>query len=196
MKVCGLTRIEDALTAVEAGADALGFVFERSSKRYIGEHWPELCRHLPPFVYRVGVFGPPPETIPDGLHAVQALWAEATRLPEGIDLICTVRCGPQGVPDLGFARSAGFRAILLDAYDPSAYGGTGRTVDFRAAGRAAEACPLPVILAGGLNPYNVAEAVRQARPFAVDVSTGVETAPGQKSADLIRRFVDAAKSSL
>lgn len=189
VKICGLTSIEDVLVAVEAGADALGFVFEKSSPRYVGEIWPELCRLIPPYVYRVGVFGPAPSSLPDGLHAIQALWTEADAKPEGIDLICTIR----NFADFKLANCLTspccFRAFLLDAYDPKAYGGTGKAVDLDMAEQIVSSSSIPVILAGGLNPDNVGLAINRIKPFAVDVSSGVEIKPGVKSDSLIRQFV-------
>ncbi len=177
------------MAAVEAGADAVGFVFEKSSPRYIGDAWPELCRQIPPFVYRVGVFGPAPRSLPDGLHAVQALWSEEDAIPEGTDLICAVR--NLGDPRLANCETVAdkYRAFLLDAFDPKAYGGTGRVVDLDIAEQVVTSSSIPVILAGGLNPDNVGQAIAKVKPFAVDVSSGVELNPGVKSEELIWRFV-------
>jgi len=182
------------MAAVEAGADALGFVFEKSSKRFVGELWPELCRQIPPFIYRVGVFGPPPDVVPDGLHAVQALWEGARVIPKNVDLICTVRAiDAASLPIVQDVTD--FRALLLDAFDPEAYGGTGKTVDAEFAEKLVSSSPLPVILAGGLTPDNVADSVRKIRPFAVDVSSGVEVRPGVKSEELIWKFVKNAQKA-
>lgn len=196
VKICGLTRVDDVLAAVEAGADALGFVFEASSPRYVGSRWTDLLREVPPYVYRVAVFGPAPKAIPDGVHAVQAIWSGVQDQPKGIDRIGVFRLkAGQGIAAI-IQEAVEYPAILLDAFDPAAYGGTGKTVDFELARQVVEASKTRVVLAGGLTPDNVADAIRQVQPFAVDVSSGVEESRGIKSAELVFRFVQAAKSAV
>lgn len=195
VKICGLTRPEDIACAVEAGADALGFVFETSSPRYVGIRWPDLLRCIPPYIYRVAVFGPAPAEIPEGVHAVQALWGDSPARVNGVDLIRTVRLGNGANIRQAREQASAISAILLDSFAPGQFGGTGLTVDWNLAQEFVEECPLKVVLAGGLTPENVAEAIQSVRPFGVDVSSGVETSPGIKSQEQIRRFIHNAKRS-
>jgi len=198
IKVCGLTRAEDVQTAVAAGVDAIGLVFYPDSPRHVSiAQAAELCRHVPPFVTIVGLF-------------VNASRAEVHRVIEAVPLNLlqfhgdeTVdQCEGFGLPYLRVARvrpgvdllefASQFpsaRALLLDTWTP-AYGGSGESFDWSLV---PASCPLPVILSGGLTPDNVAEAIRQVRPVAVDVSSGVESAKGIKDAAKIRAFVSAVR---
>jgi phosphoribosylanthranilate isomerase len=200
VKICGVTRLEDAEAAVAAGADALGFMFyERSTRRVTLAEAAAICRQLPPLVSKVGVFVDAAiEVIEDavarcGLDAVQLHGAESPafcgRLARPVIKAVRVR-GPETLAELEAYATA---AWLLDAYVPGQPGGTGATFDW---GLATQAVALgrPVILAGGLTATNVAAAVRQVRPYAVDVSSGVEREPGRKEAAAMRAFVQAAKS--
>ncbi|MBE7499597.1 MAG: phosphoribosylanthranilate isomerase [Verrucomicrobiales bacterium] len=201
VKICGVTRLEDAQAAVAAGADALGFMFyERSARRVSVGAAAAICRQLPPFVSKVGVFVDAGiETIEEtvaqcGLDVVQLHGAESPafcgRLTRPVIKAVRVR-GPETLAELeGYATAA----WLLDAYVPGQPGGTGATFDWGLATQAV-AVGRPVILAGGLTTANVAAAVRQVRPYAVDVSSGVESEPGRKDAAALRAFVEAAKSS-
>jgi len=199
VKICGITNAEDALAAVEAGADLLGFNFYAKSPRYVSPRDARLIAdELPESVARVGVFvnEEGPEAI---LRAVSASGVGAAQLhgdetPEfcamlsGISVIKALRVGR------GFSVERALLyetdALLLDAYAEDAFGGTGRTFDWSVARRTRELVP-KLFLAGGLTPENVAEAVRAVGPFAVDVSSGVETSPGRKSFRLMRSFVEA-----
>ena len=198
IKVCGLTRVEDVQAAVAAGVDAIGLVFYPDSPRHVSiEQAAELCRHIPPFVTVVGLF-------------VNASRAEVHRVIEAVPLNLlqfhgdeTVdQCEGFGVPYLRAARVrpgvdllefatqfASARALLLDTWTP-AFGGSGESFDWTLV---PASCPLPVILSGGLTPDNVAEAIRQVRPAAVDVSSGVESAKGIKDAAKICAFVSAVR---
>mgnify|MGYP000119561843 FL=1 len=198
IKLCGLTRAADVAAAVELGADAIGLVFYPDSPRHVSiEQAAELCRHVPPFVTIVGLF-------------VNASRAEVHRVIEAVPLNLlqfhgdeTVdQCEGFGLPYLRVARVRpgvdllefasqypSARALLLDTWTP-AYGGSGESFDWSLV---PTACPLPVILSGGLNPDNVANAIRQVRPAAVDVSSGVESAKGIKDAAKIRAFVSAVR---
>lgn len=197
VKICGLTREEDVEAAIEAGADALGFVFERRSPRCIAQRHDLLdwIGRLPPFSpVRVAVFGPgEPFDNPD-FHFVQAL-SFPVELMHG--RILTVRPTPD--VDWDEVRRLANRilaeAIVVDAYDPETSGGTGKRVDPRWALEVKERIDLPLILAGGLTPDNVAEAIREVRPYAVDVSSGVEIAPGIKDHGKMRDFLSAAHGS-
>jgi phosphoribosylanthranilate isomerase len=197
VKICGLTRLEDALLAARLGADALGFNFWRGSKRFIE---PEAARaivdRLPPFVTPVGVFvnQPPTEVLATaalaGVAAVQLHGDEPYEDCNGypIPAVKAVRvAGPESLSELHRYR---VKAFLLDA--PSAgFGGSGATFDWALARSAAER--FTVILAGGLHEANVQDAIRAVRPFAVDVASGVESAPGVKDPAKLERFITRAK---
>lgn len=195
IKFCGITREVDAEAAVALGVDALGFVFYAPSPRHVEPaRAAAIVRALPPFICKVGLFVNAPgaevarivETV--GLDVVQyhgdETPADCAQAPR--PWIKALRVRPE--LDLAAAGSAfgAASALLYDAYDPALYGGSGKAFDWSllaAAGRA------PVILAGGLTVDNVAEAVRQTRPYAVDVSGGIESAKGVKDHDKMQRFV-------
>ena len=196
VKICGITDVDIALAAVEAGADALGFVFAPSRRRVEPERAREIIAHLPPFIARVGVFvNSPPAEIEHiarycGLTAVQLSGDEPPdyALDLFIPVIRSLRVGNgKPVPSLD-----GFRvdAFLFDTYCEQSYGGTGKTFDWSLLENIA--CPKPVLLAGGLNPSNVRKAVQTVKPYAVDVSGGVEK-DGQKDVQKIKEFIALAK---
>ncbi len=197
VKICGLTSPEDALFAAEAGADALGFVFYEGSPRHV---FPETVREivsaLPPFITTVGVFvNAPPAEIREvltltGLDVVQLHGDEP---PEESSLFPRVikAFRVRDVTVLEEIRRFRASAYLLDTYDPDVPGGTGKSFNWEIAREAARFGP--VILAGGLTPGNVAEAVRTARPYAVDVSSGVEAEKGKKDPGKVRLFIERAK---
>jgi phosphoribosylanthranilate isomerase len=198
VKICGLTRLEDVQLAVSLGAAALGFNFYPPSPRYIEPgRAREIILRLPPLVAAVGVFANETEAghvISLAREAgVTTLQVHGPRFPALDELFAAF---PLVV---GVAVREGFRAAdlrrtqanayLLDAFDAELPGGTGKTFDWNAA---REAKPYgPIILAGGLTPENVARAVREVRPFAVDVASGVESAPGIKDAAKLRAFLAA-----
>lgn len=197
MKICGVTRLEDALQAARLGADALGFNFWPGSKRFLA---PAAARavvdQLPPFVTPVGVFVDQTEeeirraAEESGVRVVQLHGDEppelCARLP--FPVVKAVRVG--GTLPLDALAAYPVAAFLLDA--PSAgYGGSGAAFDWSLAEGVADLAP--VILAGGLDPENVAAAVRLVRPYAVDVASGVESAPGVKDVSKMVRFIAAAK---
>ena len=199
MKICRTTTLEDALFAVECGADALGFIFHPPAPTCISpERAAEIVRGLPPFVTPVGVFvDEPVERVAAiagmvGLTAVQLHGDETpaccSRLP-GLGVIKAFRVSE------GFevGRLAEYRvsAYLLDAYHPDLRGGTGRTFDWDLAAGAGRFGR--IILSGGLTPDNVAEAVARVRPFAVDVGSGVEAEPGRKDREKMAAFIREAK---
>jgi phosphoribosylanthranilate isomerase len=203
IKICGITNQEDARLAVDAGADALGFVFCAGSPRLVAPPLvAEITRHLPGRVLRVGVFlDAAPTTI---LHTVSACGLDAVQLhgdesPEFCDALA-----PFPVWKAFRVRSrdmlqqlAAYRDVtaawLLDGHVEGQAGGTGATFNWDLALEAKQLAH-PIVLAGGLTPENVAEAVRQVRPAAVDVSSGVESVPGKKDADKVRRFIAAVRS--
>ena len=198
IKICGVTRIEDAQRAVDLGAAALGFNFYPPSPRYIEpEPARAIIRRLPPFVTAVGVFAD--ETDPghvislareSGATAVQVHGPRFPALDELLavfTLLVAVAVREGFKPEV--LRKIKPSAYLLDAFDPDRLGGTGRTFDWKAAREAKQYGP--IILAGGLTPENVARAVREVHPFAVDVASGIESAPGIKDAAKLRAFFAA-----
>ena len=201
VKICGLTRVADALAAADAGADLVGLMFyDRSPRRVSLEQAVAISRALPLTVLRVGVFvNPQPEGVVQAIQAcgLGLLQFHGEEEPE----FCT-QFGLMSMKafrlrdEESLAPLPGFRtdAWLLDAWSPAARGGTGERFNWELAIRA-KTHGRPIFLAGGLTPENVAEAVRQVGPFGVDVSSGVESAPGLKDAARMRAFVAAAKGA-
>jgi phosphoribosylanthranilate isomerase len=198
IKMCGITSPEDALLAVEAGADAIGLIFWPQSKRAIDiTRAQAITRVLPPLVATVGVFvDETPDyvrTVADavGLSGVQLHGDERpepwARFPRPVLKAMVV----EAYSDSPWQTARA--GILVDAHDPVTVGGTGRTVDWTLAARIAATRPL--VLAGGLTPDNVAEAVALVRPWGVDVASGVERAPGRKDPDRVRAFVAAVRAA-
>ena len=194
IKVCGLTRPQDVEAAVAAGVDALGFVtWPRSPRAVSVDQLRLLLRAVPPFVSTVAVSVSPTSDEVSRWRDAGCSWVQVhgtvPAWPEGCRLLRAISWNHEGSswhPDEGDGA-----AVLIDAHDPVRHGGTGRQADWaRAAQLAAQR---PVVLAGGLTPETVSEAVRAVRPWAVDVSSGVEEAPGIKSAARIAAFVAAAR---
>jgi phosphoribosylanthranilate isomerase len=198
VKICGIRRVEDALLAAELGASAVGFVFWSSSPRFLEpDQALRISAALPPFVSTVGVFVDQPEAYVAGvarllnLGAVQLHGNEppdsythsAHRVIKAIAVADDHDCLP-AVSDVPAAAM-----VLLDAHDPRRRGGTGRKIDWTQAAAAARV--RPVILSGGLNADNVRAAVDVVRPYAVDVSSGVESSPGVKDAGKLRALFAA-----
>ena len=200
IKICGLTREADVDAAVQAGADAVGFVLYDKSPRHVSPaRAAELARRLPPFVTPVllTVNASPQELrlateevphallqfhgdeTPEQCAAAGRPFVRAARMEEGFDLL-----------DFA-ARFSNAMALLLDAH-VEGFGGGGKVFDWS---RIPPSVPLPVVLAGGLNPANVTDGVLHVRPFAVDVSTGVEISKGVKSGPLMRRFCKAVRDA-
>ena len=200
VKICGITRVEDALAAARLGADAIGLVFYAKSPRAVSAVQARtIVRALPPFVTTVGLFvDAAAEEIRQVLAAVplDLLQFHGNESPEqcrihGRSYLKALRMR-EGVDVAAMARSYDDAAgLLVDTYVDGVPGGTGRSFDWsRLPARLAR----PLILAGGLNPDNVAAAVAQVRPWAVDVSGGVEAAPGLKDAAKIAAFIRGVKS--
>jgi phosphoribosylanthranilate isomerase len=197
VKICGVTRLEDALLAARLGADALGFNFWPGSKRHVTPAVAQaIISRLPPFVTPVGVFVNQSEgemraiAAETGIQMFQLHGDEAPELCSRLPLPVVKAIPVDQVATLSRLLSYEVRAFLLDT--PSrGYGGTGRPFDWSLAEGVSEVAP--VILAGGLTPENVAEAVRAVRPWAVDVASGVESSPGVKDADRMSRFVNAVR---
>lgn len=200
IKICGLTREEDVRAAVSAGADAIGFVFYPPSPRFVSfERAAELARLIPPFVTTVGLFvNAGRDYVENALEAVplQVLQfhgdeTEADCVGFGLPYIKAGRMRP-GLDLLKYAASFPCaQGLLLDAF-VEGYGGGGETFDWSLI---PSGLPLPLILSGGLHAGNVAEAVRCVQPWAVDVSSGVETAKGIKDADRITEFVAGVQNA-
>ena len=200
IKICGITTREDAWAACDAGADALGFNFAeeaRKRNRYIEpEAAREIIAELPPFVTTVAVcVNASPDVVAEYLRFVDFVQLHGEERPEDCNAVAhsaikAFRVGPGF--DLSGMLAYRAAAYLLDAYVEGERGGTGKTFDWSTAVRA-KALGRPLILAGGLTPDNVAEAVRHVQPYAVDVAGGVESAPGKKDHELIRRFIRNAR---
>ncbi len=202
VKICGITNLADALTAAEAGADALGFVFApeaRKRNRYIEfEDALEIVEQLPPFVTTVAVcVNEPMEVLVRYLSYFDLVQLHGEETPDYMPMghlaIKAFRAG--GGLTLEEMRAYHTRAWLLDAYVPEERGGTGEQCDWQFA-KEVVASGRPVVLAGGLTPENVAEAIRTVRPYAVDVSGGVESTPGKKDHERLYKFIHNAKTSL
>jgi len=199
VKICGITRAEDAQAAARSGADALGLVFHEKSPRYVTvQQAAQLAKSFPPFVTVVGLFV---NVSADYVHAVleevpldvlqfhgeeepefcasfNRPYLKAIRVKPGVDLL---QCA---------SRYASAQGLLLDAYVEGSQGGTGESFDWALI---PHELPLPVILSGGLHAGNVAGAIRQVRPYAVDVSSGVEAKKGIKDAAKIAAFINEVK---
>jgi len=192
VKICGITRLEDALAAVDAGANAIGFVFWPNSPRFLDPHRARaIAARLPPFVTPVGLFVNQPREYVGGVASLVRLGAVQLHGDETPEFAASIAAPViRALPiDRAQAWPEG-ATLLLDAHDPVQRGGTGRTIDWMAA--AAIAARRRVLLAGGLTPDNVAGAIAQVHPFGIDVSSGVERAPGIKDPWLMRSFYAAA----
>jgi phosphoribosylanthranilate isomerase len=198
VKICGITRIEDALVAATAGADAIGLVFADSPRRVSAEQARAVCTALPPFVTTVGLFVDAPESrvrevlgqvpldllqfhgreTPEDCQRYGRPYIKAIHMQAGVDLRAEAK------------RFHGAAGLLLDSFHPQKAGGTGESFDWV---RVPPDLGKPVILAGGLTPENVARAIAVVRPYAVDVSSGVEQGKGIKDAAKIAVFIRNAQ---
>jgi phosphoribosylanthranilate isomerase len=199
VKICGITRVEDGLAAARAGAHAIGLVFHAASPRAVSvETAREIARSLPPFVTVVGLFvDAPAEQVRTVLQAVplQLLQFHGAERPDycaqfPLPYLKAVRV-EAGVDLLQYAvRYSAAQGLLLDAFVAGRHGGTGNAFDWDLI---PPNLPLPVVLAGGLTPDNVGEAIRRVRPWAVDVSSGVEQEKGIKDAARVAAFIRGAR---
>ena len=202
IKVCGITCQEDARMAVAAGADGLGFIFVEQSPRLVE---PDMVRaiteELPPFVDRVGVFlDEEIEVIKEIIHychltLVQLHGSESPEYCRKISsqVIKTFSIRPESDSEELAAYADAASGFLLDTYHKDMAGGTGKAFDWKLVEQVKP--PGPVILAGGLTPENVGEAIRQVKPFAVDVNSGVEYQPGRKDSDKLKNFAHEVRKA-
>ncbi len=205
VKICGITRVQDALAAAHGGAHAIGFVFYAQSPRHVStELATELMRSLPPFIMSVGLFVNATAEVVAQTHAlapVELLQFHGDETPEfcrqvsrhcGVPYLKALRVKP-GVDLLQYARDFhDAKGLLLDAYIDGQHGGTGATFDW---GLIPENLSLPVVLSGGLTAENVAAAIKTVRPWAVDVSSGVELQKGIKDATKIAAFITGVRNA-
>lgn len=202
IKICGMTELVRVREAVAAGVDALGFIFAPASPRHLEpDQARELIASLPPFVDAVGVFvNEEPGVIRDivhycGLTVVQLHGDEDPAFCRAmpVRVLKAIRVGEQSrAADLTAYRGV-VGGFVLDTFQQDLAGGTGRTFDWQLVAQLAP--PAPVILAGGLTPDNVADAIARVHPFAVDFNSGLETAPGRKDSTLLRRAMAAVRQA-
>ncbi len=214
IKICGITNPEDAVAASHAGADALGFNFYPGSKRYLTlQNAVDVVRVVPTRVARVGVFvDARAEQIVAAVERLALDWVQlhgneppefVSCIPAEVLLMRACRMGPQGLPDveedLRRCRAAGRvpDAVLIDAQVAGEYGGTGMQADWEAlVDWRSKLESVPLVLAGGLKPENVAVAIGLVAPAAVDTASGVESAPGRKDPQCMQQFVAAARAAV
>lgn len=201
VKICGITNEADAVASAEAGADALGFMFYQGSSRQVTRDQARaIVRELPPFVAKVGVFVNPSveevrRTIEEcGLDTLQFHGDEAPEFCRAFGLKVIKAFRIANAASLSALHAYSKETWLLDSFVAGKLGGTGTVLNWDLAAQAT-GLGRPVILAGGLTPENAAEAVRRVRPFALDVSSGVESAPGKKDAAKVQAFIAAAKNA-
>ncbi|SNR77524.1 phosphoribosylanthranilate isomerase [Desulfurobacterium atlanticum] len=203
VKICGITNLEDALQAVESGADVLGFIMFKGSKRYISpKEVRNITKNLPPFIAKVGVFVN--EDRASVLEILSYAGLDFAQLHGDETVNYCKYIGKERVIKVFRLKSENeiakikefetvSKAILLDTYSEKSYGGTGKSFDWKIAVKVKESISIPLILSGGLNLNNVKEAIKTVEPFAVDVCSGVEEEPGRKNHNLVRDFIRAVK---
>ena len=201
VKICGLTSVAEAQAAAEAGADMIGLMFYDGSPRHVSQATAEeIARALPPFVLRVGVFINPDEALVTraiagcGLNLLQFHGDEESDFCTQFGLMSMKAIRVRDAESLNQLEKFHTDAFLLDAYSQAGLGGTGEKFNWDLAVEARK-FGKPIFLAGGLTPENVGDAVKQVRPFAVDVSSGVESAPGKKDAAKVRAFIAAVRAA-
>jgi phosphoribosylanthranilate isomerase len=200
VKICGITDSKDAWMAVELGAGALGFIFAYSPRRISPQKARDIINAIPPFVKTVGVFvNEDPAVIRDvrhycGLDLVQLHGDESPDLCDELMpyTIKALRIKAESSLRMAQAYRGKVRALLLDTYSKSQAGGTGKTFDWQLAIKIKK-LGIPIILAGGLGPSNIDDAISAVRPYAVDVNSGVEKHPGKKSHTLIEDLMQKVK---
>lgn len=217
IKICGITTFQDALICHQAGAEAIGLNFVKLSPRYIPpEVAQEICKELPPAIHRIGVFvnSTANEILQTfttaaltgvqlhGDEPIELVKVLRDRLPTGTPIIKAFRLKePSLLAVEDFLKGDDSQknwpdAILVDAYAPEAYGGTGKKLDWHQLSQQRKTVPLPIILAGGLTPENVSEAIQQSGCPAVDTASGVESSPPLKDANKVTVFIRSARVAL
>ena len=198
VKICGIKTLSDAKFAVDYGADAIGFVFAESIRNVNKEKARAIVQKLPPFVTTVGLFvNDTAENIEAicrfcGLDAIQLHGNERPGLLNKLKDFKTIKAFRiQNEKDILPIKKYKPDAILLDGYSENKMGGTGTSFDWKIVKNIRTS--IPIIVAGGLTPLNVSRAIRVVNPYAVDVSSGVESSPGKKDKKLIKKFIDAVK---
>jgi len=201
VKICGITSVDDGLMAAEAGADMIGLMFYQQSPRHITlDRAVEISKALPPYVMRVGVFVNSEAALVSraigecGLGLLQFHGNESSDFCTRFGIMSMKAIRMRDTATLKELENYQTEAFLLDAYSKSGLGGTGEKFNWDLAVEAKQ-FGKPIFLAGGLTPENVADAVRQVQPFAVDVSSGVEWAPGKKDAEKVKAFIQAVKGA-
>ncbi len=198
VKICGIKNLNDAISAADYGADAIGFVFAKSKRRVSKEKARAIVRKLPPFITTVGLFVN--ETVENmeaacrfcGLDAIQLHGNELPGILNSLKDIKTIKAFRiQNEKDIGPIKKYKPNAILLDGYSENKMGGTGTTFDWRIVKKLKTS--IPIIVAGGLTHLNVSQAIKIVKPYGVDVSSGVESRSGEKDKRLIKKFIEAAK---
>ncbi len=199
VKICGITNIEDAMMAVSCGADALGFVFAGSPREITPPAAREIIDNLPPMIQKIGVFVDTGAGIINDicdfcyLDWVQLHGAEPPEILSELNRPAIKGIRLKGEETLHVVGNYGDFFILVDSYEPGKKGGTGRPANWELA--ATISSVRPIILAGGLNPHNVRGAIDLVKPYAVDVSSGVESSPGRKDPALVEQFIRKVKES-
>jgi phosphoribosylanthranilate isomerase len=201
IKICGITNVDDALAAVEYGADAIGLVFASSPRRVDADTARRITEALPPFVARIGVFADEARSIVQvagmcGLDAIQLHGNQSDEFAKGlmpyrrVIRVIRVKDGFSMTTVTDYPSADGY---LLDSFVDHALGGTGKAFDWTLASLVKDFAK-PIILAGGLNPDNVAEAIQTVRPYAIDVSSGVESEPGKKDHYKLKELIHNVRS--
>lgn len=202
VKICGITSVADAIAASEAGADAIGLNFYEGSPRHVTiPAAAQISRELPPHIIKVGVFVNAEEALVRraiaecGLNIVQFHGDEPPEFCALFPIMTIKAFRVRDADSLATLPDYPTDAWLLDAFVADKHGGTGATFNWDLAAQAKK-LGRPIFLAGGLTPENVAEAIRHVQPYAVDVSSGVESSPGKKDPKKVREFIRAAKVAL
>ncbi len=191
VKICGLTQEEDILLADELGADALGFVIEPTSPRYLDPNAQAHLTSLETLSPKIAVMGPFQDNWnPGNFNGVQAIGLWERAIPAELLSIGAYRPDSINFPEFPFPP----QFLVIDPFDATQFGGTGKTFDSTFAAELVAKSPIPVILAGGLNPENVQDMIQKVKPFGVDVSSGIESSPGIKDPQKLRAFIQAART--
>lgn len=195
VKICGITNLEDAIAGSELGADALGFIFVKSSPRYIPpEHAEHIIKELPPFITKVGVFADATKdeireiVYHTHVNCLQLHGSETPEFAKDFDIPVIKSFRVTNGFNTSILSKYTVSAFLLDTFVKDQLGGTGKTFDWNIAIEAKKYGR--IILAGGLNEYNVLEAIKTVQPYAIDVNSGAESTPGKKDVEKLKRLFD------